>query len=73
MIIGEFRPTLSGKQSDENPDTSRLSNVPSGLPTQGARQLFLEAFDVRFGSEPEVAAYRVLAAVSTSVLMRAQY
>ena len=35
MIIGEFRPALSGKQSAENPDTGRLSNVPSALPLSG--------------------------------------
>ena len=54
MIVGEFRPALPGKQSDENLDTSLLSNVPPGLPPQGSRQLFLEGFDVRFGSQAEV-------------------
>ena len=51
MIIPEFRPSLSGKQSDENPDTSRLSNVPSELPYPGSKQLFLGGSDVRYGSE----------------------
>ena len=50
MIIGEFRPALSGKQSAENPDTGRLSNVPSGLPHLGSKQLLLASSDVRFES-----------------------
>lgn len=51
MIIQKFRPTFSGKQSDESPDTSRLSNVPSGLPYLGSKRLFVASSDVRFGSE----------------------
>ena len=31
MIVVEFRPTLSGKQSNENPESGRLSDVPSAL------------------------------------------
>lgn len=50
MMIQEFRSTLSGKQSDESPDTSRLSNVPSELPYLGSKRLFVASSDVRFGS-----------------------
>ena len=58
MILPEFRLSLSGKQSDENPDTSRLSNVPSELPYLRSKQVFLGSSDVRYGSEAEVAAAR---------------
>ena len=37
MILAEFRPSLSGKQSEENPDTSRLFNLPSELPYLGSK------------------------------------
>ena len=52
MIVDEFRPALSGKQSDENPDTSLLFNVSSEPPHLGSRPLFLTISDVRFGSIP---------------------
>ena len=51
MIIWEFRAGLSGKQSVENPDASRLSNVSSELPYLASKQLFLASSDVRYGSE----------------------
>ena len=48
MIFWEFRPPLPGKQSDEDSDTSRLSNVPSELPYLGSKQLLLASSDVRY-------------------------
>ena len=69
MIGGEFRPALSGKQSDENLDTSLLSNVPSEPPHPGSRPLFLANSDVRYGSQAEESSCRGWAEVSTSGLL----
>ena len=51
MTLLEFRPSLPGKQSDENLGTSLISSAPSELPQIGSRQLFLASSDVRYGSE----------------------
>ena len=53
MIIWEPRPTLSGKQSDENPDNSSLFNVPSERAYLESKQLFVTCSDVRDGSGTE--------------------
>jgi hypothetical protein len=55
IIIGEFMRSLSGKQSDKKPDTSRLSNAPSEVTYLGSKQLFPASSDVRFGSEAALA------------------
>ena len=52
MSIAEVMPTLCGKQSDEHPDTSLLSYLPSDPPVLASRKLFLASSDVRFGSIP---------------------
>ncbi len=53
MIIGDVRPPLSGKQSDESPDTSGLSKMPSEFPYLGSKQRFLASSDVRYGSQAD--------------------
>ena len=66
MIIREFRPTLSGKQSYENPDTSRLSKVPSEVPPQGRDNCSSRVSKSASGRKRKGASYPGIAAVSTS-------
>ena len=54
MIVGESMPGFSGKQFDENPDTSLQSAVPKERPSLRLRSPFLASPDDRFGSKVDL-------------------
>lgn len=54
MTLQKSRPTLSGKQSDEYPETRQLSKVPVELSFLGSKQLFLTSSHDRVGSKHDV-------------------
>ena len=69
-IVREIRATLSGKQSDENPHASLLSNRPSEPRLLGSRQLFLDSYDGRVGSGAAPALGTILASSGHSAGLR---